>query len=187
MTRDSLRELWMIRHAPTRSDGGLCGRRDLPADCPAPDRFDDLRARLPGAARRLRSPALRCVQTAQAIWAEGWQDAAQLWEQDFGVWEGRPFADLPDLGPLSQADLAAHRPPEGESFADLCARVRPALAKLEGDSVIVAHAGTIRAALALALGTVPPALSFEIAPLSLSRIALLPEGGGIVREVNRCP
>ncbi len=52
----------------------------------------------------------------------------------------------------------------------MAARVAPALAELEGAVAIVAHAGTIRAALALALGTVPAALAFEIAPLSLTRL-----------------
>lgn len=50
---------------------------------------------------------------------------------------------------------------------------------------VVAHAGTIRAALALAMGNIPAAISFQIAPLSLTRIVALPGDGWSVAEVNR--
>jgi alpha-ribazole phosphatase len=79
-------------------------------------------------------------------------------------------------------------PPGGESFAALVERVKPAIlrhtAAYRGrDIVAVAHAGTIRAALAFALG-IPPqaALNFAIEPLSLTRIDWLGAGwrvGGV--------
>ncbi len=84
--------------------------------------------------------------------------------------------DLPDLGPLSSDTLAKRRPPEGESFADMVERVTPALTELgvkamaDGPLAIVAHAGTVRAGLALAMGTMPEALTFEVAPLSVTRL-----------------
>ena len=114
---------------------------------------------------------------------------ARLWEQDFGAWEGMAFDALPDLGDLSRDALAGHRPPQGESFADLCARVTPALQDIAqtGDSVIVAHAGVIRAALALALDTIPGALAFEIAPLSLTELRFLPGYGWSIGSVNERP
>ena len=68
----------------------------------------------------------------------------------------------------------------------LCRRVAPAL-NLEaqaGSATIIAHAGTIRAALALALDNRPAALAFDIAPLSLTRLAWLPDGMFFVRCVN---
>jgi alpha-ribazole phosphatase len=107
----------------------------------------------------------------------------RLWEQDFGTWEDRPYADLPDLGPLSPEELAGHRPPEGESFADLCARAGPALAGC-GSATVVAHAGTVRAALALALGAIPAALAFEVAPLSVTRLVRMTEGRWSIRAAN---
>ena len=86
----------------------------------------------------------------------------------------------------SRADLAAHCPPQGESFADVCARVRPALQEIaaQGDAVIVAHAGVIRAGLALAMDSVPQALAFEIAPLSLTELHWLGAHGWSVVCVN---
>lgn len=167
-------ELCLIRHAPALSEGRMAGRRDVAADCSDAQAFAALRARLDPKARRLISPALRCRQTAAALWPD---DPApptdlRLWEQDFGAWEDQPYADLPDLGPLSLAGLAAHRPPQGESFADLGARVLPALteASAAGPCILIAHAGVIRAALGMALGSVPQGLAFQIAPLSLTRL-----------------
>ncbi|PKP68025.1 MAG: phosphoglycerate mutase [Alphaproteobacteria bacterium HGW-Alphaproteobacteria-5] len=173
-------ELILIRHAPALAGGRLCGRSDVAADCGDGRRIAALGAALGRPARVVTSPALRCRQTAAALWPglATTEDAA-LWEQDFGEWEGRALADLPDLGTLPAAALADHRPPGGESFADLCARVQPALVRLAdgaGPVAIVAHAGTVRAGLALALGASAPALAFAVAPLSATRISALPAG-----------
>ena len=67
-------------------------------------------------------------------------------------------------------------PPGGESFAHLMARVGEAITEINRDYrgrdiVCVAHGGTIRAALGLALGLPPErALNFTIDNVSLSRI-----------------
>ena len=171
--------LLILRHAPLAVPG-LAGRRDVDADCSD-------RAALDWAARQLRdagavwaSPALRCRQTGAAL-ALFPEYHPALWEQDFGAWE-EPGAAIPDLGALPVADLAAHRPPGGESFSDMCARVQPHLAQAQGTVAIIAHAGTARAALAMAVG--PAALSFSIAPLSLTILTRTP-GGWAVEAVNR--
>ena len=183
-------ELTIIRHAPALTGGRLCGRTDVAADLTDEAHLDALRAALGPPSRLIISPALRCRQTAEALWPDhpGTHDP-RLWEQDFGAWEGQPYADLPDLGPLAAMDLASHRPPKGESFADLCARIGPALQAIaaEGPAIIVAHAGTARAALALAFGSVPQALAFDIAPLSATRLLALPGGGWSIRCVNWTP
>lgn len=177
MTPIASNELILIRHAPALTGGRLCGRTDVPA------RFEDADAvaRLAEALADLRqvvtSPALRCRQTASALFPQITppQDA-RLWEQDFGAEDGMALTDLPDLGPLSSEALATHRPPEGESFADMVARVTPALQELgakaiaDGPLAVVAHAGTVRAGLALAMGTTPAALTFEVVPLSVTRL-----------------
>jgi len=169
-------DLLILRHAPAMAEGRLAGRRDVPADLGDPARLAALAAAIGPVAQVIASPAQRCVQTARALWP----DAAiatdpRLWEQDFGAWEGTV---PPDLGPLPRADLAAHTPPGGESFAAMCARVTPALldhAAQPGRTVIVAHAGTVRAGLALALGDTAAAMAFVIDPLSRTR--LIPAGG----------
>ncbi|HEY0212284.1 MAG TPA: histidine phosphatase family protein [Paenirhodobacter sp.] len=177
-------QIWLIRHAPARHEGRLAGRRDIMADPPTATTARALRGQV-GAARIWASPARRCVATAQAIWPDQIpQTDPRLWEQDFGAWEGLPFAELPDLGPLPATDLAHHTPPGGESFATMCARVAAALQELPaGTHCLVAHAGTVRAALALAIGSVPGALAFAVEPLSITRITRL-HGGWSVAGVN---
>lgn len=158
--------LFLIRHAPPLNEGRLAGRRDVAADCSDSAAFAALHARLPEAATHWCSPALRCRMTAEALGLATPEHHLDLWEQDYGAWEGLPFDQLPDLGRLSPGELARHRPEGGESFGDMAARVLPRLATARGDTVVVAHAGTVRAALSLVVG--PAALSFAIAPLSLT-------------------
>ena len=180
-------ELVVIRHAPAETGGRMAGRRDVPARIDAAA-AQALAARLGRPAHLACSPALRCRQTAEALWpGAALQIDPRLWEQDFGAHEGLPYAELPDLGPLTRAQLARIAAPGGESFAAMVARVTPALQELTtrarrgGPVVMLAHAGTARAALALALGDTPAALAFEIAPLSLTRLRCLDDGLSIVQ------
>ncbi|WGT51421.1 histidine phosphatase family protein [Thioclava nitratireducens] len=180
-------ELILLRHAPADHGGALAGRRDVGALLPDQGALRALRDRL-GTVRVVASPALRCVQSARALWPDlAFATDARLWEQDFGDWEGIPFDQLPDLGAMSGADLARHRPPGGESFADLCARVAPALQEIAwqgGQVAVMAHAGVVRAALALALGQEAPALSFRVDPLSVTRITAFADEAWSIGCVN---
>lgn len=190
MTAPAATELILIRHAPALAGGRLCGRTDVAADLSDPVGIAALAAGVGAPARLIASPALRCRQTAAALWPG--QDAPtdeRLWEQDFGAWDGLAHDQIPDLGSLAGAALADHRPPRGESFADVCRRIGPALAGIAvtGPATIVAHAGTVRAALALALGAPAPALGFEVAPLSATRLARLSSGDWVIRSVNWTP
>jgi len=180
-------EMMLIRHAPSDHGGRLCGRTDVPAMISA-DALRPLQAMLASVPIRVVSPALRCRQTAEALWpgdSDMIQDA-RLWEQDFGAQDGQPLCRLPELGQLSPEDLAAHCYPGGESFDDMAKRVTPALehwaecARETGPVAIVAHAGTVRAALAHAMGNAGAALCFEIAPLSLTRIRCLNGGMSVI-------
>lgn len=191
MTPPAPTQLSLIRHAPAITGGRMAGRRDVAADCSDLRTVAALRMGVGAFDHLVISPALRCVQTASALWPTcvPARIDPDLWEQDFGDWEGLPFADLPDLGPLPPGDLATHRPPRGESFADVCARIAPALiaaADLGGHVVIIGHAGTVRAAIAHATGSIPAALAFQIAPLSLTTLSMIaPDGAWSVASVNR--
>lgn len=185
-------ELVLVRHAPAESSGRLCGRRDVPARLDDRRAIDRLARHLAPCTTVVTSPALRCRQTALALFPgrEARVDP-RLWEQDFGAHEGLPHAALPDLGPLSRSDLAAHVPPGGESFTGMAARVRPALLEIAAEAegggpfAVVAHAGTVRAGLALALGDVPAALAFEVAPLSVTRLRCLGDAFSVLSVNGR--
>lgn len=166
-------EFWLIRHVPADTQGRVTGRRDvglLPIDrAPLRQGFD----------RIVASPARRCMQTAALLLpGQPCDSDARLHEQDFGLWEGADPAGVPVLGTLPLPALAEHRLKGGESFADLCTRCWPALEAMAsgGRVAVIAHAGTVRAALALALGAVPAGLAFGIAPLSLTRLTASPGG-----------
>jgi alpha-ribazole phosphatase len=175
-------ELLLIRHAPSIPPGKLYGRTDVAADVTMGHDIAAIRQAAGSIGRWISSPALRCCQTLKAIWGDDARvnEDPRLWEQDFGEWEGLAHKDIPDMGERAADALAEHCPPGGESFVDVCHRVQPALleAVAENDGAriaIVAHAGVVRAAIALSLkspGLNPPglALSFEVQPLSLTKL-----------------
>lgn len=141
--------------------------------------------RLPTPAQWYVTPLSRTRATAAAIFAAGYPAAElvtepDMIEQDLGEWQGLPhevFAERLRQAPHPFWSIAgSERPPGGESFEDVAARVGPVLERLEAahagqDVVIVAHGGSIRAAIAHAMA-VPPevALAFSIKNLSLSRL-----------------
>lgn len=177
-------ELIVVRHGKTVSPATLNGRTDVAlAERPAPV------ALVPQVL--WVSPAERARETAAGMFPGVVQKAdARLWEQDFGVWDGAPFADLPDIGEKSLAELADLKAEGGESFHDMQARAEPALRQaadlaMSADVpvVVVAHAGIVRVALATAMGNAPAALAFQIRYNGATRITCTP-GGFAVTAVN---
>lgn len=69
-------------------------------------------------------------------------------ELDFGSWDGMYAHEL-DAAPLAAfwADPDSSPPPGGERWSQLCARVARALDRIDRSALVVAHAGSIRAAL----------------------------------------
>jgi alpha-ribazole phosphatase len=139
----------------------------------------------------VESGLMRCRQTAGAIETAGLvmappQIEPDLVEQNFGRWQGRSWLEIegakdPDLAAFWRNPAGA-TPPGGESFAALCDRVAVVIKRLNSDYagrdiLAVVHAGTVRAALALALGLEPAvALRFVVRPLSLTRIDATADG-----------
>lgn len=184
-------DLVLVRHGPTVESGWVSGRRDIPLATLEAGRFEQLRSLIGRVDHVVSSPAQRCVATAAALLpAIHAHTDARLWEQSFGAWEGRHVGEVPDLGSLSLEELAAVRPPGGESFCDVAARTLPALRDLctigKPRIAVVAHAGTIRAALGLALGgRVERGLSFQIDLLSATMVRFLPDDQFAIAYVNR--
>lgn len=183
---------WWVRHAVvSANEGRIYGRADLPCETDDREAFESLAAILPADAVLVTSDLQRTHQTADAIAAAGLVlpdriELRDLAEQDFGEWQGQHYADIEKVDPRIVHDYwlcPAHcRPPGGESFVDLIARVAPAIEDISelhpGRHIVaVTHGGTIRAALAIALGIDPErALSFSIDNLSVTRIDRIETG-----------
>jgi broad specificity phosphatase PhoE len=142
-----------------------------------------LAARLPQPARWVATPLGRTRATAAAIFAAGYPPAdlaiePDLAEQALGEWQGIPHealtARLREPPHPFWPHAAAERPPGGESLDDVRARVGPVIERLAnagGDHVVIAHGGTIRAALAHALDLdAHRALMFSVKNLSLTTL-----------------
>jgi alpha-ribazole phosphatase len=183
---DAVTRWWLVRHAPAiNPDGLIYGQGEIEVDCSNRTALESLADLLPPDPVRMVTPLARTRTTAEALWgARDWVVEPALVEQSFGEWQGLSHNALAALGDervsaFWQAPATA-RPPGGESFADVMARVLPALerrsAEFRGrDIVAVCHGGSIRAALAVALGLAPAqALAFQIDPLSLTRLDHIP-------------
>ncbi|MBL9033514.1 MAG: histidine phosphatase family protein [Rhodospirillaceae bacterium] len=179
---------WWVRHAPVIGvNGRIYGQDDLDSDCGDETQFKLLANTLPKQAVWLVSHLKRTHQTASAIFAARVAEtesapliASDLAEQHFGDWQGLTYAELE-----ARRDGAYHRfwhapaterPPNGESFEDVVNRVAAAMDRITAahagqDIVAVVHGGTIRAALAVALGIEPErALGFAVDTCSVTRM-----------------
>ena len=176
---------WWVRHAPVVADAArIYGQRDV--DCVVSDRaaFEALARLLPADAVWVSSHLKRAKLTAQAIADAGLAAPPlliepALAEQNFGEWQGQLRSEVYARNPdqrrfwLAPADTA---PPGGESFTAVVGRVSQAILRLSAahagrDIIAVAHGGTIRAALALALRLAPAtALAFTTDNLAVTRL-----------------
>jgi alpha-ribazole phosphatase len=201
---------WWVRHAPVPDGGKIYGQSDLDCDCTDGEIFSVLARELPQGAVWVTSNLARTHQTAAAI-LEAAVDGRHggsvpiaipdLAEQHLGEWQGmdrKPFYAERKVGTHTLwFGPAEERPPGGESFVDLYDRVRPVIERLNvehrgRDIVAVTHGGTIKVAIAVALGLDPQAaLSFLVENCSITKLDYLsPEGApGLwrVAAVNHRP
>lgn len=138
------------------------------------------------------SDARRARQTAEAIARVRGAPLAivpALGEVDFGAWRGRTYAEIVAADPGAAryfADPESLTPPEGEGAMAAARRVLAVLTTIGegGGGVVVGHAGSLRLALALALG-LPLAASWRLR-LDCAHLSRLDwtEAGPIVRYLN---
>jgi len=159
-------ELYFIRHGETdwNAEGRYQGSRDIPLNDIGRGQADlngkllqqilARAGRAPGEFNWSASPLGRTRETMQRV-----QSAftgplpevrfdSRLVEISFGVYEGRLHTEL-SLGEMAiagerTADFWFFRPPSGESYEDVAARVSSFAAELTGPSIIVAHGGILR-------------------------------------------
>ena len=193
---------WWVRHAPVAGvDGVIYGANDVDCDVSDKVRLKALAKALPEGAVWVTSHLSRAIKTAQAV-ADAGLDFPQpaieedLGEQNFGDWQGLSWDEMrkKDMDAYESfwADPTRTRPPGGESFADQIKRTGDVMGRLtikhQGrDIVAIAHGGTIRAALSIALKLEPEqGMALRIDTLSISVIehvegGLLRGAGGVWR------
>ncbi|MDB6145869.1 MAG: phosphoglycerate mutase [Pseudomonas sp.] len=159
--------LYLIRHGETdwNAQKRLQGRKDIPLNAlgrrQAAEAGLCLRWLL-GKASQLdfvASPLLRTRETmsilrqCMGLPAEDYRHDERLMEIDFGDWEGLTWPQIQEQQPLlhtaREADPFGFIVPNGENYPMVFERVASALDSLQRDSVVVAHAGILRAVLAL--------------------------------------
>ena len=190
---------WWVRHAPVRSDGGnIYGQTDIACDTGDREVFEAVAKILPRTAVWYASSLQRTHQTAEAIWATGFPKPASmpreaaLAEQHLGQWQGMNRAAFLASRPPGSHWFAAidEAAPGGESFMDLYNRTCSVIERINReqagkDVIAVAHGGTIKAAVGVALGGQPETgLAFDIDNCSVTRLDHFASPG---RSVWRLP
>jgi broad specificity phosphatase PhoE len=145
------------------------------------------------------SPMKRVRQTLSPVAANGHPTAEivkDLREVDFGDWTGLVWEQVEEQFGVSAyewlTELEHARVPNAETGAQLCARLRPILHRIQsrhvGQSVAVfCHGGVIRAFLSLLLDLpLIKTAAFEVDYASLTEVKLRPRGNEL-RTLNFVP
>ncbi|HEX2135683.1 MAG TPA: histidine phosphatase family protein [Microvirga sp.] len=160
--------IYFVRHGETdwNVEARLQGQQDVPLNERGRAQAEEAGCRLRDLAPRLdaldyvASPLARTRETMERLRAalglppDGYRTDARLIELTFGEWEGLTMRDLrrrdPEAAAARRRDKWGYVPPQGESYAMLTERVRPVLADIARDTVMVSHGGVARALLTLA-------------------------------------
>ncbi len=158
--------IYFIRHGETdwNVEGRLQGQRDIPLNARGVAQAETAGRILaglvadPGHLPWLASPLTRTRKTVELareglrLDPGGYETDDRLKEIRFGEWEGLTWPEVTARNPQGararEADKWGFRPPGGESYDDLVARITPFFDALEGDNVVVAHGGVARALVA---------------------------------------
>ncbi len=163
-------ELIVVRHGETEwsRDGRHTGRTDVQL---TPVGEDQARALVPWFSRHtlahaLVSPAVRARRTAELAELDGFQTEADLWEWDYGGYEGRTSADIREERPgwylWSDGVIPGDSEHPGEPIEQVGSRVDAVLDRVrslldDGDVAVVAHGHLLRILTARWLGLEPAA------------------------------
>jgi alpha-ribazole phosphatase len=199
--------LLLAPHAPTdwnaagryqgHSDTALSavGRKQAAqlADRLARERIDEV----------IASDLRRAVETARAVSEP--RDLplridSRVRELNFGGWEGLTYEEVrqnhAEALKAWEADPVRKAPPQGETLAQMAARVRAFLGDFSDEIgsdrtvLVVAHRGSLRVLLCLALGLPPAARwQFHLEPASLSELNLYSKGAVLIclNDVHHLP
>lgn len=191
---------YFVRHGETdwNAERRLQGGRDIPLNdrgrsqaARCGDTLSDLmadRGKTPAAFAFVSSPLSRARETMEimrgvlGLPADGYAVAPRLAELSFGRWEGMTYREIAAVDRtalvLRERDKWNFKPPGGESYGDLLARVRAWHDGVTGDIVVSAHGGVARALMVLfgvrspaeaPHGDVEQGVVFEFAPGTMKR------------------
>ena len=166
--------LIFIRHGETdwNAEGRLQGQHDIPLNGRGRDQAASAgrdarkyiaREGLTGL-RYVASPLSRTRDTmelargAMGLDPKDYATDPSLMELSFGRWEGLIWPEVKAMDPWAakarEGDKWLFQPPGGESYAMLADRLRPWLATVTGDTVVVSHGGVARVLMAM-IGGIP--------------------------------
>lgn len=150
--------LFICRHGRTQANasGLLLGRADPELDELGRAQAAAIAAAVPSPAVVISSPLQRCRETAEAFGQPVTVDDRFI-ELDYGQFDLKPLSDVPAEVWAAWRSDPDFRPPDGETFNELAARVTAGLDDLAAraateDVVVVSHVSPIKASLAWALG-----------------------------------
>jgi len=193
--------IYLIRHGQVagHEEKRYNGHADVPLTPEGEAQFGLLQLRLlKKEIRAVYSSDLnRCQNGARLLAASHGLEVqcdAQLRELNIGAWEGKTWTELQALYPQEWqarlADIVNYQVPQGESLADLAARVRPVIARIvashRGEEVlVVAHGGVNRVILLDAIGA-PLSCLFAIEQNygCLNIIDYYADGNAVVQLLN---
>jgi broad specificity phosphatase PhoE len=168
--------LKVLCHASTPAVRAAAFPADEPLDIQGRRKLADFPRHALHADRWVTSPALRAIQTAEALKIDAAVEPL-LRDCDYGRWIGRSFESVQSEEPEAVVEWMrnpAAAPHGGESIQALMERVATwleAQRTMEGTTAAVTHAPVIRAAIVHAIEA--EARSFwriDVAPLSLARL-----------------
>lgn len=155
-------EIYLIRHTTPLVERGICyGHTDLLLAPTFPEEWKVLSGKIPVEFDAVyTSPARRCTQLAERLKAPHLETRPELWELNFGDWEMKRWDEISrEAVDLWMKDILNTRVPSGESYSDLSRRVSEFWNDLQSTSfdriAVIAHAGSIRAIVAHAIGLAP--------------------------------
>lgn len=170
--------LILVRHGETvwNAERRLQGHADAPL---SPRGIEQARhsakffAEGPAPALVVSSDLSRAHHTAGLLGFTGFATDERLREMDLGDWTGCWIEQIEasDRGAYRDWRLGSYTPPRGEEWGQFRERVSAALGEAvdrsDGDVVVVAHEGVVRAACDVLIGLAPSSLS-PIAPAAIT-------------------
>ncbi|RDH90606.1 MAG: histidine phosphatase family protein [endosymbiont of Seepiophila jonesi] len=191
MTKPGELQIDLLRHGEAQGGNCLRGRTDDPLTEDGWSQMEQAVGQQQSWNQIISSPARRCADFATSHANQ--RDIplgldSDLWEMDFGNWEGQTISDLiqsePDTLSRFWQNPMIQIPPGGEPFAEFRQRVlngwQQLLQKHEsGRLLVIAHGGPIRLILAEVLDIpMENLLRLELPHAALSRIRISRDANG---------